>query len=102
MCVLQVSAAASATSPATLYVHGFTEILHLMSDSPQLQSSLQWAVTYQACLQLQGQALQCFAAEVLPVLMAHHVSGFGPSTEQVRVCYPSTCMITCYNRITMH
>lgn len=99
ICVLQVSAAASETPRATIYIHGFTEILHLMSDSPQLHSSLQWAVAYQACLQLQGHALQCFAAEVLPVLMAHHVFGLDRSTEQVCVCPPSICMNTCYSRM---
>ena len=64
------------------------ELVHLIADFPQLQASLHWAAAYQTCLQLQGHAQQCFAAEVLPVLMAHHVAGLGPSTAQVCVGLP--------------
>ena len=57
--------------------------MHLLSDFPQLQASLHWAAAFQGFLQLQGQVQQCFAAEVLPVLTAHYMSGLGPSTTQV-------------------
>ena len=58
-----------------------------MSDFPQLQASLHWASAYQKGLQLQSHVQQCFAAEVLPVLLAHYVAGLGPNTAQVRVTH---------------
>lgn len=81
---VQGSSSSSPAHPASLCVHGFAELVHLTSDSPQSQASLHWAAAYQDCLQLQGHAQQCFTAEVLPVLMAHYASGLGPSTSQVR------------------
>ena len=93
-CVMQGSAKSSSAHPAILEAHGFTELAHLVSDSPELQASLHWVSACQSCLQLQSHAQQCFTAEVLPVLMAHYVSGLGPSTAQVRVCFPLPCTAT--------
>ena len=89
---VQANAETPSTQPATLYVHGFTELMHFVSDFPQSQTNLRWAAAYQGLMQLQGHAQQCFAAEVLPVLMAHYVFGLGPSTAKVCVC---VCLCVC-------